>query len=57
MHDPEKSKHGAKHRQAYPELKGLNKSAIHWDIPKEMRKNGEIYADDKLFYKSGKFLT
>ena len=41
---------------SYPESGGLNKSAIHWDILKDMRKDGEIYADGKLFYKNGKFL-
>jgi aminopeptidase len=35
---------------------GLNKSAIHWDILKDMKKDGEIYADGKLFYKNGKLL-
>jgi len=39
-----------------PETGGLNKSAIHWDILKDMKKHGEIYADSKLFYKNGKFL-
>jgi len=39
-----------------PESGGLNKSAIHWDILKDMKKHGEIYADGKLFYKNGKFL-
>jgi aminopeptidase len=39
-----------------PEAGGLNKSAIHWDILKDMKKGGEIYADGKLFYKDGKFL-
>ena len=41
-----------------PEAKtgGLNKSAIHWDILKDMKKGGEIYADNKPFYKDGKFL-
>jgi len=38
-----------------PESGGLNKSAIHWDILKDMKKDGEIYADGKLFYKNGKF--
>jgi len=41
---------------AYPESGGLNKSVIHWDILKDMKKGGEIYADGKLFYKNGKFL-
>lgn len=40
----------------YPETGALNRSAIHWDILKDMRKGGEIYTDDKLFYKNGKFL-
>ncbi len=42
---------------SYPETGGLNKSAIHWDILKDMKKGGEIYADDELFYKNGKFLN
>jgi len=41
---------------SYPETGALNKSPIHWDLLKDMKKNGEIYADDKLFYKNGKFL-
>jgi len=41
---------------SYPESGGLNKSAIHWDILKDMKKGGEIYADRELFYKNGKFL-
>lgn len=39
-----------------PETGGLNKSALHWDILKDMKKGGEIYADGKLFYRNGKFL-
>jgi len=39
-----------------PQTGGLNKSAIHWDILKDMKKDGEIYADGKLFYKNGKFM-
>jgi len=38
-----------------PETGGLNKSALHWDILKDM-KTGEIYADGKIFYKNGEFL-
>ena len=41
---------------AYPESGGLNESAIHWDMLKDMKKDGEIYADGELFYKNGKFL-
>jgi aminopeptidase len=41
---------------SYPESGGLNQSGIHWDILKDMKKDGEIYADKELFYKKGKFL-
>jgi aminopeptidase len=41
---------------SYPESGGKNESAIHWDILKDMKKDGEIYADNKLFYKNGKFI-
>ena len=41
---------------SYPQTGGLNKSAIHWDILKDMKKDGEIRADGKLIYKKGKFL-
>jgi len=43
--------------RAIPESGGVNKSAIHWDILKDMKKGGEIYADGKLFHKDGKFLN
>lgn len=39
-----------------PETGGLNKSALHWDILKDMKKDSEIYADNQLLYKNGKFL-
>lgn len=35
---------------------GLNKSAIHWDMVCELRNGGEIYGDDELIYKDGKFV-
>ncbi|MFQ6124658.1 MAG: aminopeptidase [Candidatus Heimdallarchaeota archaeon] len=41
---------------SYPETGGLNKSVIHWDLLKAMKKEGEIYADGNLFYKNGEFL-
>lgn len=40
----------------YKECGSKNKSAIHWDMIKDLRKNGEIYADKKLIYKEGRFL-
>ncbi len=42
---------------SYAETGGLNKSTIHWDILKDMKKGGEIYADNELVYKNGKFLV
>jgi aminopeptidase len=42
--------------RAYPKVGGTNQSAIHWDIIKDMRQEGEIYLDDELIYKNGKML-
>jgi aminopeptidase len=42
---------------AYPECNGKNKSALHWDIIKDLRKKGKIFLDGKLFQKNGKFLV
>lgn len=41
---------------SYPETGGKNVSGLHWDIIKNMKNGGEIYADDNLIYKDGKFL-
>jgi aminopeptidase len=41
---------------AYLECRAKNRSAIHWDLIKDMKKGGEIYGDGKLIYKDGKFL-
>lgn len=41
---------------SYPETGGKNTSGLHWDIIKNMKQGGEIYADGELFYKDGKFL-
>lgn len=43
-------------RDPIPETGGLNQSAPHWDILKDMKKDGEIYADGKFFHKNGRFL-
>ncbi len=40
---------------AYKECNGKNKSALHWDLVKDLRMNGAIYLDGKLFQKNGKF--
>ena len=36
--------------------RGRNNSAIHWDLVKDMRAEGRIYADGELFYENGTFL-
>lgn len=41
---------------SYPETGGKNTSGLHWDIIKNMKNGGEIYSDDTLIYKDGKFL-
>ena len=41
---------------AYKECNGVNKSSIHLDFIKDMRKDGKLYADGKLIQKNGKFL-
>lgn len=41
---------------SYPETGGKNTSGLHWDIIKNMKNGGEIYADDVLVYKDGKFV-
>jgi aminopeptidase len=39
-----------------PESGGKNESAIHWDMVNGMHDGGEIWVDDELIYKDGKFL-
>ncbi|MBW2966686.1 aminopeptidase [Candidatus Woesearchaeota archaeon] len=41
---------------AYPEGGGKNKSALHWDMIKDLRRGGKIFVDGKLIQKDGKFL-
>lgn len=43
--------------RAYPQTGGTNQSAIHWDIVKDMRQEGEIYLDGKKIYAKGSFLA
>jgi aminopeptidase len=42
--------------RAYPRVGGTNQSAIHWDLIKDMRQQGEIYTDGELIFKNGKVL-
>jgi aminopeptidase len=41
----------------FPETGSKNKSSLHWDMVCDLRKNGEVYADDELIYKNGRFLN
>jgi len=41
---------------AYKECKGTNKSALHWDIVKDLKKNGKIIVDGKVVQKNGKWI-
>lgn len=39
----------------FPELGGQNKSALHWDMICDMRKDSQIIVDGETFYKDGQF--
>lgn len=41
--------------KAFEEGGGTNKSALHWDMIKDLRKGGTLYIDDKPIQKDGKF--
>jgi aminopeptidase len=41
---------------AYPECGGRNRSAIHWDMIKDLRRQGRVYADGSLIYENGRFI-
>lgn len=40
----------------YPETGSQNQSAIHWDLICDLRNGGEIWVDEVLLYKDGKFV-
>jgi aminopeptidase len=42
--------------RAYPSAGGTNISAIHWDIVKDMRQEGQVFLDGRLVFKNGKML-
>ena len=41
---------------SYPEAGGKNQSGLHWDMIKNMKNGGQIFADDNLIYENGKFV-
>ncbi len=43
--------------ESYAETGGVNKSALHWDMIKDLRKDGAVYVNGKLFQKNGKFVS
>ncbi|MCC7568026.1 MAG: aminopeptidase, partial [Candidatus Methanofastidiosa archaeon] len=40
----------------YPESGSKAVSSLHWDMLKEMRDGGKVYADGELFYENGLFV-
>ena len=40
----------------FPETGSKNESAIHWDMVCDLRQGGEIWVDDQLLYKDGRFV-
>lgn len=42
--------------RSYEEAGGKNKSAVHWDMIKDLRKGGTLSLDGKVIQKNGKFL-
>ena len=41
--------------RSYPETGGRNRSALHWDMIKDLRRGGALYVDGKVLMKDGKF--
>jgi aminopeptidase len=41
---------------SYPETGGVNSSALHWDLVRDLRSGSEVYADGELVYRDGAFL-
>lgn len=42
--------------RSYPESGGLNVSALHWDMVCDLREQGEVWVDNELFLKDGKYI-
>lgn len=42
--------------QAYKECGGRNRSHLHWDLVKDLRRQGEIWLDGQKVFEKGKFL-
>lgn len=42
---------------AYPACGGHNRSAVHWDMIKDLRRGGELYLDGRLVERDGRWLA
>ena len=42
--------------RTYPECGGVNQSAFHWDLIKDLRAEGALFLDDRKLIEKGKFL-
>lgn len=43
--------------RAYAECGGVNQSALHWDIIKDLRQEGEIFLDGRKVFENGRYLN
>ena len=43
--------------RAYSECGGVNHSALHWDLVKDLRQEGEVFLDGRLVFAGGRFLV
>lgn len=42
--------------RGFEEIGGTNKSDIHWDLVKDIRKDGKVYINDEVVFKNGKWI-
>lgn len=42
---------------SYPDTGGKNQSGLHWDIVRDLREGGQVFADGELIYRDGKFIA
>lgn len=42
--------------QSYPETGGLNKSSLHWDLIRDLRKGGRMTVNGRVFQQDGRFV-
>jgi aminopeptidase len=41
---------------SYPDTGGKNVSGLHWDIVRDLRQGGQVFADGELIYRDGTFV-